>query len=89
MSPDHLEGEHHRCSSVEKQVLYAIYSRQALAASVTAADLRCAERHGGDCGDVEASAEPPTSDDLSIFPYGEIEPVLSGTADTFERIECE
>jgi hypothetical protein len=49
MSPDHLVGEHPRSSSVEKQVQYANYSRQAQAASVTAADLRFAERHGGDC----------------------------------------
>jgi hypothetical protein len=56
---------------------------------VTAADLQVAEGYGGDCDDVEASAEPPTSDDQSIFPNGEMEPVLSGMTDTLERIECE
>jgi hypothetical protein len=59
------------------------------AASVTAADLQFPERLEGDCEDVEASAEPPTSDDQSIFPNGEMEPELSGTTDTLERIECE
>jgi hypothetical protein len=68
MSPDHLEGEHPR-RSAEKQFLYAIY-RQAQAASVTAADLQQVDRDGGDCEDVEASAEPPTSDDKSIFLTG-------------------
>jgi hypothetical protein len=61
MSPDHLKGDHPRCSEVAKQVLYANYSwRQAKAASVTAADMQLADRHGGDCKDVEAFAEPPT-----------------------------
>jgi hypothetical protein len=71
-----------------KQIIHAIYSRQAQAASVTAADLQLAERHGGDCEDVEAPAEPPTSDDRSILPTGEMEHELSGTTDTLERIEC-
>jgi hypothetical protein len=78
-----------RRSAVEKQVLYLIYIRQAQAATVTAADLQLAERHGGDCEDVEAPAEPPTSDDQSILPNGEMEPVLSGTTDTLERIDCD
>jgi hypothetical protein len=55
---------------------------------VTAADLQLAERHGGDCEDVEASVEPPTSDDRSILPNGEMEHELSGTTDTLERVEC-
>jgi hypothetical protein len=38
--------------------------------------------------DVEASAEPPTSDDLSILLNEKMDPVLSGTTDTL-RIECE
>jgi hypothetical protein len=80
---------HPRCSAVEKQILYAIYSRQAQAASVTAANLKVAERHGGDCEDVESFAEPPTSDDQTILPDGEMEPVLSGMADTLESIECQ
>jgi hypothetical protein len=74
---------------VEKQVLYDIYSRQAQAASVTAADLQVAKRLGGDCEDGESFAEPPTSDDQAIFPEGELEPVLSGTADTLESIDCQ
>jgi hypothetical protein len=64
MSPDCLEWEHPRRSAVEKQVVYATYSGQAKAASVIAADLPLAERHGGDCDDVTAFAEPPTSEDL-------------------------
>jgi hypothetical protein len=56
---------------------------------VTAADLQSVETHGGDCEDVEASAEPPTSDDQSILPTGETQLVLSATTDTMERIECE
>jgi hypothetical protein len=74
---------------VEKQVLYAIYSRQAQAALVTAADLQVARRLGGDCEDGESFAEPPTADDQAILPDGEMEPVLSGTADTLESIECQ
>jgi hypothetical protein len=77
MSPDHLEGDHPHRSAVEKQVPYAIYCRQAQAASVTAVDLQLAERHGGDCEDVEAFAEPPTPDDQSTLPNGEVELVLS------------
>jgi hypothetical protein len=69
--------------------MYAIYSRQEQAASVTAADLQLAERHEGDCEVVESFAELPTSDDQSILPSGEMEPVLSGTAETLERIEFE
>jgi hypothetical protein len=80
---------HPRCSAVEKQVLHAIYSRQAQAASVTAADLQVAERLGGDCEDGESFAEPPTSDDQAIFPDGELEAVLSGTADTLESVDCQ
>jgi hypothetical protein len=56
---------------------------------VTAADLQLARRHGGYCEDVEASAEPPPSDDQSILPNGGMEPVLSGTTDTLESIKCE
>jgi hypothetical protein len=41
------------------------------------------------CEDVKVFAEPPTSDDQSILPYGEMEPELSGTTDAKERIECE
>jgi hypothetical protein len=80
---------HPRCSEVEKQILYAIYRRQAQAASVTAADLQVAERQNCDCEDIESFAEPPTSDDQAILPDGELEPVLSGTADTLESIECQ
>jgi hypothetical protein len=78
---------HPRCSAVENQILYAIYSRQAQAASVTAATLQVAERQGSDCEDFESFAEPPTSDDQAILPDGEMEPVLSGTTDTLESIE--
>jgi hypothetical protein len=78
-----------RCSAVEKQVLYDIYSRQAQAALVTAADLQVAERHAGACEDGESFAEPPTSDDQAILRDGEIEPVLSGSADTLKSIECQ
>jgi hypothetical protein len=56
---------------------------------VTAADLKVAEIQGDDCEDVESFAEPPTSDDQATLPDGEIEPVLSGTADTLESIECQ
>jgi hypothetical protein len=56
---------------------------------VTAADLQVAERHSGDCEYVESLAEPPTSDDLSRHPDGEMEPVRSITADTLESIECQ
>jgi hypothetical protein len=56
---------------------------------VTAADLQLAERHGGDCENVEASSEPPTSDGQSVLPNGEVEPVPSGATDALERIECE
>jgi hypothetical protein len=80
---------HPRCSAVEKQILYAIHSRQAQAAPGTAADLQVAERQGGDCEDGESFAEPQTSDDQAIIPDGEMEPVLSGTADTLESIECQ
>jgi hypothetical protein len=80
---------HPRCSAVEKQVLYDIYSRQAQAASVTAADLQVAKILGGDCENGESFAEPPTSDDQAILPDGEIEPVLSGTADTLKTIDCQ
>jgi hypothetical protein len=73
-------------ASAMQQVLYAIYSRQSQAASVTAADLQVAERHGGDCEEVVSFAVPPTSDDQSILPSGETEPVLSGTADTLESM---
>jgi hypothetical protein len=55
---------------------------------VTDADLQLAERHAGDCEDVEASAEPPTSDNLSLLLNEKIDPVLSSTTDTL-RIECE
>jgi hypothetical protein len=89
MSQDHLEGDDPRHSGVEKQFLYAIYSRYAQAASVTAADPQLAERHGGDCDDVEAFAKPPTSNDRSYFLTGKMEPVLSGTADARESIEIE
>jgi hypothetical protein len=88
ISPDQLEGDHPRRSAL-KRVLYAIYSRQAQAASVTAADLQLAERHGDGCDDVEAFAEPPVSDDKSILPNGKMEPVLSSTTDTLDSIECE
>jgi hypothetical protein len=74
---------------VVKQILYAIYSRQEKAASVTAADLQMAERQGGDCEDVELFAEPPTSNDQAKLPDEEMEPVLSGTADTLESIACQ
>jgi hypothetical protein len=74
---------------VEEKILYAIYSWQAQTASVTAADLQVAERQGGDCEDVESFAEPQTSDDQAILPDGEMEPLLSGTADTLESIECQ
>jgi hypothetical protein len=42
----------------------------------------------GDNEDVDAFAEPPTSDDQSILPTGEVEPVLFGTAYILESIEC-
>jgi hypothetical protein len=89
MSPDHRAGDHPPALQWRKQYLYSIYSRQAQAASVTAADLQLAERPGGDCEDVEASAGPATSDDQSILPTGEAKPVLSGTTNTLERIEFE
>jgi hypothetical protein len=54
---------------------------------VTATGLQLAERHWGDCEDVEEFAEPPTSDDQSILPNGEMEPALSGTADTWRILE--
>jgi hypothetical protein len=76
-------------SAVKKQILYPIYSRQAQAVSVTAADLQVAERQGGDCEDVESFAEHPTTDDQAILPDGKMEPVLSGTADTLESIACQ
>jgi hypothetical protein len=53
---------------------------------MTAANLQVAERQGGDCEGVESFAEPPTSNDEAILPDGEMEPVLSGTADTLESI---
>jgi hypothetical protein len=74
---------------VEKQFLYAIYSSQAQAPLETAAYLQLAERHGGDCEEVEASAELPTSVDQSILLNGEMEPVLSGTAINLESLKCE
>jgi hypothetical protein len=74
---------------VEKQVTYAIYSSQAQAASVRAADLQLAERHGGDYEDVESFVEPPMSDDQSIFPRGDMNLVLSGMADILENIACQ
>jgi hypothetical protein len=61
----------------------------AQAASVTAADLQVAKILGGDCENGESFAEPPTSDDQAILPDGEIEPVLSGTADTLKTIDCQ
>jgi hypothetical protein len=61
---------HSRRSAMEIQVLYAIYSRQAQAASVIAADLQLAERPAGE--DVEAFGEPQISDDHSILANGEI-----------------
>jgi hypothetical protein len=80
---------HPRCSAVEKQIMHAVYSRQGRNAPVTAVDLQVAERQGGDCEDVDSFAEPPTSDNQVALPDGEMEPVLSGTADTFESIECQ
>jgi hypothetical protein len=56
---------------VDKHVRLAICSRQAHAASVTAADPQVAERHGGDCEDVKSLPDPPTSDDQSILPNRE------------------
>jgi hypothetical protein len=56
---------------------------------VTAADLQMAERQGGDCEDVVSFAEPPTSDDQAILPDEEMKPVLFGTADTLESVECQ
>jgi hypothetical protein len=61
---------HPRYLAVEKQILYAIDSRQAQSASVTAADLQVAERQGGDCDNVESFAEPQTSVDQAILPDG-------------------
>jgi hypothetical protein len=105
MPPDHLEEDAGRaprrnclqnglcytpcCSEIEKNVLYAIYSRQAQDASLTAADRQLVERRGGDCEYVEPFAEPPASDDQSILPVGAMEPGLSGTVDTLESNECE
>jgi hypothetical protein len=75
---------------VEKQVTYAIYSSQPQAASVRAAGLQLAERHGGDCEDVESFVERPMSDDQSILlPRGDMNLVLSGMADTLENIACQ
>jgi hypothetical protein len=78
-----------RCTVVEKQVLYDIYNRRTQAASVTAADMHMAERHGGECEDVEAFAVPPTWDDQFICPNGKMQPVISGTVDTLETIACQ
>jgi hypothetical protein len=71
---------------VKKQVLCTINCRQAQVASVTAAGLQVAERHGGDCKDVESFAVPPTSDDEFILPKAEMEPVISGTAGTLKTV---
>jgi hypothetical protein len=54
---------------------------------VTAADLQLAERHGGDCEDVESFAELPISATNSKLLNGN--PALSGTADTLEGIACQ
>jgi hypothetical protein len=70
MSPDHFEDDTGpaprrnglrkrlcytpRWSAVGKKVLHDIYSRQAQAAYVTAADLQAAERHGGDGADIDS-----------------------------------
>jgi hypothetical protein len=56
---------------------------------VTAVDLQVAERQGGHCEDADWFAEPPTSDNQVALPDGATEPVLAGTADTFESIECQ
>jgi hypothetical protein len=56
---------------------------------MTAIDLQVAERQGRDCEDVDSFAEPPKSDNQVAIPDGEMEPVLSGTADTYESIECQ
>jgi hypothetical protein len=56
---------------------------------VTAVNLQVEERQGGDCEDVDSFPEPPTSDNQVALPDGEMEPVLPGTADTFESIECQ
>jgi hypothetical protein len=77
MSPSYLEGDHPRLPAVEKHVLYAIYSGQGQAVSVTASDLQLAKRHGGDCEVVEAFAELSTSDDQSLLPNGKMELVIS------------
>jgi hypothetical protein len=77
MSPNYLEGDHPRLPAVEKQFMYAIYSRQGQALSVTASDLQLAKRHGGDCEFVEAFAELSRSDDQSLLPNGKMELVIS------------
>jgi hypothetical protein len=64
----------------------AIYSRQSQAASVAADDLHVAERHGVDC-EYASFAEPPS--DLFILPSGDVEPVVSGTADNLRNIACQ
>jgi hypothetical protein len=51
---------HPRCSAVEKQILYAIYSRQVQAAPVIAADLQVAEKQDGDCEDVKSRSHGST-----------------------------
>jgi hypothetical protein len=63
-------------------------SAQAQVAYVTTADVQVAERRRGHCDDVKSFAVPPTSDDRYIFPNGEMDPVLPGTADTLESIAC-
>jgi hypothetical protein len=47
------------------------------------------ERRGAACEEVESFSEVPTSDNQSTLPNREMEPVLSGTADTLESIERE
>jgi hypothetical protein len=49
-------------------------------------DLHVAERHGGDC-EYASFAEPPS--DLFILPSGDVEPVVSGTADNLRNIACQ
>jgi hypothetical protein len=57
-------------SLAESGKRFSVLHGAAYSASSEFADLQLAERHGGDCEDVEASAEPPTSDDQSILPDG-------------------
>jgi hypothetical protein len=86
MSQDHLEGDHRRRSAVEKKVLYAIYSRCPLIGGRRRPAVGGETR--GDNEDVDGFAEPPTSDDQSVLPTGEVEPVPFGTAYILESIEC-